>query len=651
MKNERSCSRCIPDERITRNVRLCRAKIWSYFKAVPPLNVWQWAAKHRYLAKGVSNLSKDGRIRYRPEIAPHQIAIQEAFTDPLVQCTVMIGASQIMGKTEIINNVLGYHIHWKPTSCVVMYPTIEASEKYSKKKFTPMISASPGLSALILPARERDSGNTILVKEFPGGAVFFVGANSTPSLRGASGEVLIADEIDSNKGSAGDEGDPIELLWKRGESFPGCIKILSSTPTIKNHSEIEKAFESSDKQFWEVACPLCNAWQVLQWSQINWPKGEPEKAVLLCASCGKSLTDDQRIAMYYAGRWKATAPFKGIRGYHFTGLYCMWPAQRGYANRLHQFAVEHMRAVRKGAEALRVWTNTFLAESFEEETSGPSHEPLLARREEYGPSLPAGVLVLTCAVDVQRDRLELEVKGWGRGQESWGIRFRRLMGNTNQLEVWQQLEEFLALEYDHPSETKLRVVCCVIDSGDASTQKSVYSFVRPRQARRCFAIKGSSTPGAPVAVPRLQKNKILLYSVGSDTAKSTFYERLHITEPGPRYCHWPIDYKLENGDLFQAGYEEEYFRQCVAERIRIRYIRGFPVREWVKVFERNEGLDLNAYNIAAFDILNPDLATIANQLKPKDKPKEYILGPPNPKPDAKPQSPKLFRFRPHSFSK
>jgi phage terminase large subunit GpA-like protein len=200
---------------------------WQPFakQARPPprLNIWQWADAHRYLAKGISARSLRASVPYRTQDAPHQKAAQESMTDPAVQVTVLIMASQIGGKTEMINNAIGYHMHWKPTNAVVMYPTIESAEKYSKQKLMPMVRATPVLQGLIAPNRMRDSGNTILVKEFSGGSIFMVGANSPASLRQASGQLLIADEIDSYKDSAGIEGDPVELLWRRGESFPNVV--------------------------------------------------------------------------------------------------------------------------------------------------------------------------------------------------------------------------------------------------------------------------------------------------------------------------------------------------------------------------------------------------------------------------------------------
>lgn len=629
------------------------------FKPRPILSVCGWAERFRYLGKGVSAKSKHSAVRYRSSLAPHQIEPQESFLDKSVQLTVLCMASQIGGKTEMLNNLVGYHVHWNPTGIVMMYPTIESAEKYSKKKASPMFRESPCFKDLILPERQRGSGNTISVKEFPGGAIYFVGANSPASLRGASGELLIGDEIDSFEEQAGDEGDPVELLWKRGESYPTCVKVLASTPTHP-HGRIWQAFKSSDQRYWFVPCPKCGEFQTLIWSQMQWPKGETKKAVYLCGKCATALDDKQRLEMYYNGRWQPTADFNGIRGYHLNWIYCPWPAHKGFENRLHEMAEEFTKATHKGPSALKVLVNTGFCEPWEEEGEKIEVAPLLERREEYGPELPAGVLVLTCAVDTQGDRLEVDVAGWGFGEEYWAIMHRKIFGNPHTRfkgDVWDRLDELLQTRFVHPYGHTLKIHITGIDEGGNDNKnlaftKPVQSFVkRHTQASRgqpgIVALKGSSTPGAPIAAQRLQFNGINLLLVGTDTCKSTVYDRLKITDHGPRFIHFPKPYrKIVDGQqiLVDAGYDEERFFQLVAEKKVKSKRHGFDQVRWEKLRARNEQLDLNGYQIALFELLNPDLQAIYQRVKPSSK--EYVLKPaeqfnPSPSPvvESKPVAP------------
>jgi phage terminase large subunit GpA-like protein len=602
----------------------------------PRLNIWQWADTYRTLARGVSAKSVHGPARYCTADAPHQREPQESFTDPDVVCTVLIMASQIGGKTEMINNCLGYHMHYRPANCVVMYPTIDSAEKYSKKKFMPMVRATEVLEPLLAPARSRDSGNTILIKEYTGGSIFFVGANSTPSLRQASGEVLVGDEIDSNESSAGDEGEPVELLWKRGESFPSCVKILSSTPTIKGASAIWSAFEDSDQRYWFMPCVHCGESIRFEWSMVDWPKDDPERAVMVCPKCAKTINDAQRLAMYHAGAWHPTAPFLGNRGYHLNGLYCPWKCGKGYKNRLHQFAAEHIRAVKKGRESLKVRVNTFFCETWEEEGERIDDTELLKRREDYGPVLPAAALVLTCAVDVQGDRLELAVKGHAPADESWGVQYKVFPGSPLKPNVWADLDRYL-LESRWSTEDGrvLNITATCIDMGGAKDKQSfadhVLAFCKPRFARRVFAVKGSNQVAAPLVTgpSRRNRRRCPIYLIGTDTAKGIIVGRLKILEHGPGYMHFP------RGEQF--GFNENYFSMLTAEEVRTQITRGKARRVWVKTKARNEALDIDVYNTAALAILQPNWNALeklaakerdAVKSAPRKTVKQYQLKPP-----------------------
>lgn len=635
----------------------------SFFRPPERLNIWQWAERHRFLAKGVSAKSLEGPTRYSTAYAPHQRACQEAFTDPDVQITCLVQASQIGGKTEMFNNCLGYHMEHSPRNSIVMYPTEDGAKKFSKKKFTPMAEATPVLNALLKPARARDSGNTILIKEFTGGSIYFIGANSPTSLRGASGEILLADEIDANEPSAAGEGDPVELLWKRGESFPRVVKVVASTPTTAARDEkgislspIWSIFEASDQQYWFVPCPKCGVFHRFHWSQIVWPKDATGKnlthlAELICSNdkCGAALSDRDRQKMYYDGHWQPTAAFEGIRGFHLSGIYCPWPALKGFKNRLHQMAEEFVRANRKGAYALRVWVNTFLCEPFAEENEKPL-DPLkiTERLENYTPdTLPAGVLLLFCSVDVQKDRLELEVIGLGEDDETWGVEYVKLFGDTEQDEVWQNLGDQLAKKYHRADGVELTVKSVSIDTQYHGA--AVRRFVKNSGIRQgdvgypgLYLMQGKGNPGPLLVVRRRNKQyRLKTWSVDTKQAKDTIFSRLRVEDHGPRYLHFPKGH----------GYGDEYAKGLASEVIKRHRERGKLVETYEKLTSstRNEPLDLRVYFLAAVDIVRANLTALAKQLKSSSSSssssKEYVLKPHEEKPatPGKPSPPAAAR--------
>ena len=627
-------------------------------KPKPRLNIWQWAEANRYLAQGVSAKSLEGPERYSTAYAPHQREVQESVTDAAVQVTVMVMASQIAGKTEMFNNILGYHMDQAPRSCIVMYPQLDAAEKYSKKKFAPMIEATPCLARLVKTARSRDSGNTILVKEFQGGAVFFVGANSPPSLRGASGAVLLGDEIDSNKPNA--EGDPVELLWKRGESYPNCVKVLASTPTLKGSSAIWAWFEDSDQRYWFVPCAKCGTFQTLTWAQIVWPKGKPEQTSLMCSSCAAALNDEQRLEMYLNGHWRATAPFKGIRGYHLNGIYSPWPAQKGFKDRLHQMAEEFLRADKKDDAAKQVFANTFLCELWEVETEKIDPTLLGGRAEEYLPDrLPEGVLLILSAIDVQGDRIECETIGLGEDDETWGVEYKKFFGDTEQDDVWEDLAAHLGKRYKRADGIELPITASGIDM--RHKPHKVRKFVQRSGLPRVYPVYGAGGQTPILVTTRLNKHyRLRTFAINTKLAKDTIFARLRIKPEGdgessgalggPRFMHFPRG----------QGYTDDYFLQLTAEVLRRRKEKGITIESYEKIRDRNEALDIRVYFLAVIDILKPNLSAIGKRLQEAAKghqggeePKEYVLkpaeeasmpekplGPPNrPAPQARPRRP------------
>jgi phage terminase large subunit GpA-like protein len=163
----------------------------------------------------------------------------------------------------------------------------------------------------------------------------------------------------------------------------------------------------------------------------------------------------------------------------------------------------------------------------------------------------------------------------------------------------------------------LRIACTCIDSGGHFTQE-VYRFVKTRESRRIFAIKGVGGVGRPIISrpSTANKGKIKLFAVGTDTAKELVMARLKIQEHGNGYCHYPINPK----------FDEEFFKQLTAEERRTRYHKGHAILEWVKIRTRNEAFDLEVYNTAAREILNPNYDALAQNLQPDDdesaKPKQ-----------------------------
>lgn len=563
----------------------------------PDLSISDWADQERKLSPEAS--AEPGQ--WLTSRAEYQRGIMDAFSDPAIDTVVVMSSAQI-GKTEILNNIIGFHIAQDPSPILVVQPTLDMAQTWSKDRLAPMLRDTPALQGLVQDPRARDSGNTTLHKIFPGGHVTSCGANSPSSLASRPVRLVLCDEVDRYPISAGSEGDPVSLARKRATTFWNRKIGLVSTPTVKGVSRIEIAFEESDKRFYHVPCPHCGHSQTLKWAQVRWE--QPEDAAYICEECGALWNDAERVRAIRQGQWVATGESKRVAGFHISGLYSPWVPLEA--------AVRDFLEAKKQPATLRVFVNTFLGETWEEQGEAIDDYQVAERREDFGDTLEIGILMLTAGVDVQDDRLEVEIVGWGRDEESWSLDYRTIYGDPSSPTVWQDLDSILAQTFEREDGKSLHIRATCVDSGGHHTN-SVYNYVRPREGKRIFAIKGVGGEGK-VLVGKPGRNnigKIKLFPIGVDSAKELLYSRLRITEPGPGYCHFP------------TSRSDEYFRQLTAEKHVVRYHKGFARREWVKTRPRNEALDCRVYAMAAFGILNLNINSLADrQLMVKENPPE-----------------------------
>ncbi len=566
----------------------------------PELTISEWADRERRLSPESS--AEPGQ--WHTDRAPYMKEIMDTVNDPVIETVVMMTSSQV-GKTELILNIIGYHIHQDPAPILSVQPTIEMAETFSKDRLAPMIRDTPALTGKVKDARSRDSGNTLRHKTFPGGMIALAGANSPASLASRPIRIVLLDEVDRFPPSAGAEGDPVNLAIKRSTTFWNRKIILTSTPTIKNASRIEAAFNESDMQRYYVPCPHCEEFQHLKWANVKWDENQPETAAYACEHCGAMIEEFFKAVMIRKGEWRPTSESNNPRtaGFHLNEIYSPW---KSWAEMAQDFL-----EAKKLPETLQTWINTALGESWEEEGEGVEDTDLKNRTEPLPKKkVSQEVLVITAGVDVQDNRLECEVVGWGQDKESWSLDYHKLPGDPERQDVWDQLDAVLSQTYERPIHDDkthpLKIACACVDSG-AHTQ-AVYNFAAPRQRKigGVCATKGYSQPAKPlVSRPRKTSvNKaVKLYMVGTDTAKDMVYGRLKIKEPGPGYCHFPDDY------------EDEYFEQLTSEEVVTSYKKGVATRVWRKKRSRNEALDCRVLNLVALAILNPKYGKIAKNFE------------------------------------
>ena len=515
----------------------------------------------------------------------------DAVNDPRVREVVVIKSAQV-GWTEILGNVVGYHIDRDPAPILIIQPTLDMAESWSKDRLAPMVRDTPALRGKIKDARSRDSGNTLLHKQFPGGHITMAGANSPASLASRPIRVVLCDEVDRYPLSAGTEGDPVSLARKRSTTFWNRKLLMGSTPTVKGASRIESAFETSDQRYFELPCPHCETFERLSWPNVKWAEGEPRAAWYACPHCGGVLTDADKARMLPKGRWRSTAESDGVAGFHICELYSPWVT-------FGQMAAAFVEAKRT-PQTLQTWINTSLGETWVEKGEAPEWERVFSQRSTYeAGEVPEGVIALVAGVDVQKNRLVYVIRGFGREMFSALIEHGELYGDTDSPEVWTRLSNLLADRWG--DDQSIRLMC--IDSGYRADK--VYEFVRRFPQAR--ATKGHDQQAAPFKATKVDvtvrgqvvKQGLQLWHVDAGYFKAWIHGRIE----------WPVG---EPGAwLLPNDVSDEYCKQIVAEH-RIQLPNG--KRTWKLMSPDNHYLDAEvlatagAYMLQIHRMAPPDKA-------------------------------------------
>ena len=572
------------------------------FKPRTKLTGSEWADVYRYIAPGTS--PEPGE--WRTSRVPYLREPMDSMTDRHTEYVVMCCSSQV-GKSEALLNVMGFYVDQEPAPQLMLQPTLEAAENFSKERIDPTFRYSPGLRDKLEDGKDgrgssRKSSTTIRMKHYPGGYLALVGSNSPAGLASRPIRVLLCDEID--RYSATKEGDPLKLAIQRTTNFHNRKIVMVSTPTIKGASPIEAWYLKSDQRQYFVRCPHCGDEHVWKWENVKWDKDENENVMPLtarieCPKCGEVERGAYKPNpdVLLNGRWKATNPESRIKGYHLNSLYSPWV-------NLYALVEEFATATKNRDKAgLMEFINLKLGEPWDEHSGEQDIWEYLFKRREYYESiqhLPEGVLVLTAGVDVQHDRLEVTLYGWGFGKESWAIEHRKIWGSPDREETWQQLDGFLTIPRVLKNGVQIPVSCTLVDSGDGTYTAHVYRYTKARERMGVFSIKGRGGKAVPFINTPTKSNTeaAMLFSLGVDAGKSLVMTRLRIETEGAGYVHFP-----RQGE---CGFTEEFFQQLTAEVYEQKFDKGMITSKWIKIRERNEALDCFVYATAGIELLNPN---------------------------------------------
>ena len=582
---------------------------------LPPddLTVTEWAEKNRRLS--AESAAEPGP--WRTERTPYLREPMNAWTDPKVRHIVMVAASQV-GKSEFLNNCIGYVIDQDPGSILFVHPTTIDAKEYSKLRIAPMIRDCPTLRTKVAEVKSRDSGNTILQKTYPGGILTMCGSTEAHALASKPIRYVLGDERDRWATSAGNEGDPWGLAMARQTTFYNAKSGEVSTPTVKNASAIEASFATGTMERWKSRCPHCGEYHEINWTDIRFDYDENliaghktykvRNIYYVCPSCACVSTELQMKRA--PARWEAENPGayeQGTRSFWLNAFVSQWATWES-------IILKYLNAI-GNTKKMQVVYNTCFGLLWEDRGDLQDEDSLMARREEYPAELPDGVLVLTAGVDTQDDRMEYEIVGHGSFGETWGVEKGIIMGRPDDDATWDKLDEMVFDRVLHfGNGVGLKMSMSFVDEGGHFTQ-DVRMRCRQRIGKHVFCIKGMPGADKPYTAPPKQMkivvNQVTVgycwqYQLGVDSGKQIIMDNLAVQTPGQKYCHFPL----------RDDYGSAYFAGLLSERLVYKTNKRQPwVWEKIPGHERNEALDCRNYAMAAFKALPKDLDKIARMLK------------------------------------
>ena len=571
---------------------LVRARaITAALHETPAITPSEWADQHRVLSSSES--PQPGRWSTDRNPPMREILDCLDVRSPVTEVAFM---SPIQwGKTEIANNAVGYFSSVAPGPIMMLRPTVSMCKRWSKQRLKPMISNTPVLRDLFPPEKSRDSGNTTLVKEYPGGILVMVGANAATDLSDMPVRYLLMDEVDRYPLDVDKEGSPIDLAAGRTSRFGRRKKILLiSTPTVEGLSAIHRSYLEGDQRRCYVPCPHCGEMQTLEWDRMHWrvnDAGQPEDIFLACEKNGCIIRNHEVKKMLDGHEWRPTAEPKhpNKRSYWLNGLY-LPPGGTTWADIITEYL-----AAKAVPEKMKTWENVRLARPYKETVNDLSAEDLRAFAEPYPLGrIPADALVLVAAADTQDDRQEIDLYAIGPGEQMWHIERHTINHEPGSHQWTREMDDYLLVKsWPHELGGELRIRAVNIDSGGHYTQ-AIYNYCRTRRAKGVVPIKGANQRQAEIMSGtrkvdvniqgRVIKSGVTLWRIGTQSAKSLLHRRLTTEPTAPGRIHYSHNLPLS------------FFEELTAEKLNRRYVNGYPVYEWVNTpGARNEAFDNLVY--------------------------------------------------------
>lgn len=530
-----------------------------------------------------------GRVR----LYEFQRGIADAISDPLIRKVTVLKSARVGYTTLLLGTIANFAVN-DPSLILVYLPNDNMARSLVVSDLEPTFDESPALRGVLSGDKSSKPGSknrdTMLIRQFVGGTLKVLSADTERSFRGHNGRVIILDEVDGMKPTKA--GHPIKAALVRAGQVKDYKLIVGSTPLEVETSLIIPSYEESDKRIYEVQCVECDDFSEIQWKDIHWPEGKPEEAHWCCPKCGLVIEHKHKSTMVARGRWRVTNPeIVGHAGFKINALSSPIPSAHWGI-----LAQEFLEA-KNDPESLRTFVNLKLGEGWRMDGESLDEFELMQGAEPFGLGLPDAtgiegsypfpedVLAVTVGIDMQDDRGEVTYLGFSETGQIFVLDHDVVYGRYEDESFWQDIDTLIKQRWKHPLGGEIGVDAVAIDSSSGSHMRHVYDFCRPRLNRRVIAIKGEDRRRPFIHRSKTMK-KDPLWIVGVDSIKDAILNRVRA------------------GKIFRfsKSLPESWYEQFTGERCVIKMERGQQIRRWIR-FRRNEALDCTVYGIAVKELV------------------------------------------------
>jgi phage terminase large subunit GpA-like protein len=567
-----------------------------------------------------------------PYLTPYIIEPERVIASGRYKRVVLVFGSQV-GKTECLLDVAGQRLDQRPGPILYVGP----NKQFLSEQFEPRVMALLDGAPTLVEKVGRGKRMTKTRKVVAGVPFRLAHSGSSAALKSDPAVLALVDEYDEMRDNVNEQGGPLGLVERRGDTYADFVCVVTSTPkrgrvaiaqdaasglffwepaVVEDiDSPVWQLWQQGTRHHWCWPCPHCGEYFVPRSDLLKFPlKATPLQAsretFLECPSCHGVIVEANKAEMNERGRY--VAPGQTIdKGGNVEGKPPDTKSASYWCSGLASPFVTIGERVAVRVEAQQSGDDAMVQQAFnagfgELYSPGGGEVPEWMEIKEKSAKatykrgeVPEDVLYLTLACDVQRHSIPWAIRGWGARASSWLINYGYLRGDTSEEDIWAALGDLVVQSIDG-----MAIRLAFIDSGfrpgktDTLPLNRVYEFCR-RFPRRVRPTKGSSAPmRTPLLISKIEVSRkdgraakygLDLVRLDTDHWKSWVHERLR----------WPEDH-VGGWHVFK-GIDDDYCHQLVSEA---RLKRPTGRVEWVQRSRDNHFFDCEAMQAAAGYLLN-----------------------------------------------